>query len=285
MSIAYYNGRISQINDVAVPLTDRAVFFGDGIYDAAMGRQGRIYLEREHLDRFIGNAKKLGIPLPFDRGGLRALFAELIERSGEDCFFLYFQLTRYSEARKHACRERTRSNLLVTVTPLALPDPKRRLALVSYPDRRYGYCHIKTLNLLPGVLASSYAEGLGADEAVFMRGDTVTECAHSNISILKGGELITHPTDMQILPGITRAKLIQICREIGIPVREREFTRTELLRSDAALVTSSSKLCLMAKSMDGIPLRLRAMEHAEAICERFFEDFMTESGGKSKKSR
>lgn len=280
MSIAYYNGRISQINEVAIPLTDRAVFFGDGIYDAAMGRGGRIYLEGEHIDRFIGNAKRLNIPLSLDRAELITLLRGLVAQSGEDCFFLYFQLTRYSAVRTHACHERERSNLLVTVTPLKLPDPKRRLELVSYPDRRYGYCHIKTLNLLPAVLASGYAEGMGADEAVFLRGEEVTECAHSNISILKGGELITHPTDMQILPGITRARLIEVCREMGISVRERAFTRTELLRSDAALVTSSSKLCLMAKSVDGIPLKLRARERAEAICNRFFEDFMAKSGGK-----
>ncbi len=281
MSIAYYNGRICGVNEVAVPLTDRAVFFGDGIYDAAMGRRGAIYLEDEHLDRFIENAKKLAIPLPFDKSELSSLLRELVRQSGEECFFLYFQLTRYAQKRAHACRERERSNLLVTVTPLTLPDPKARLDLVTYPDRRYGYCHIKTLNLLPAVLASNYAEGMGADEAVFLLGDEVTECAHSNISILKGGKLITHPTDMRILPGITRARLIDICREMGIPVRERAFTRAELLRSDAALVTSSSKLCRMAKSVDGVPLRLRARETAEQICKRFFDDFMTDVGEKS----
>ena len=277
MSIAYYNGKVCKIGEVAIPLTDRAVFFGDGIYDAAIGRHGVIYLEEEHLDRFIGNAKRLGIPLPLGREGLRELLRDLVKRSGEECFFLYFQLTRYSEARQHACRERERSNLLVTVTPVAMPDPKRRLTLVSYPDRRYGYCHIKTLNLLPAVLAASYAEGMGADEAVFHRGAEVTECAHSNISILKDGVLITHPTDMHILPGITRARMIEICKDIGIAVEERVFSRGDLLRSDAVLITSSSKLCLMAKSIDGVPLKLRARSVASGICERFFEEFMSKT--------
>ncbi len=280
MSIAYYNGKISPICEVSVPLSDRSIFFGDGIYDAAMGRHGKIYLEDEHLERFITNAKRLDIPLQLEKCELRELLYELIRQAGEDCFFLYFQLTRYGEVRKHAYPESSRSNLLVTVTPLTLPDPSRRLSLVSYPDRRYSYCNIKTLNLLPAVLASSYAEGMGADEAVFHRGNEVTECAHSNISILKGGKLITHPTDMHILPGITRARLIRMCQDMGIAVEERVFTRGDLLRSDAALVTSSSKLCLIAESVDGVRLHLRARESAVAICERFFDEFMTETGGK-----
>jgi D-alanine transaminase len=148
MSIAHYNGKISPINEVSIPLTDRCVFFGDGIYDAAMGRCGRIYLEDEHIERFITNAKRLDIPLQFDKGELRELLYELIRQSGEELFFLYFQLTRYGEVRKHAYAKGERSNLLITVTPLAMPDPNRRLTLVSYPDRRYGYCNIKTLNLL-----------------------------------------------------------------------------------------------------------------------------------------
>ena len=280
MSIAYYNGRICDVSEVAIPLTDRAVFFGDGIYDAAIGRNRVIYHEDEHIDRFIGNAKRMGIPLPFGQEELLGLLRELVKRSGEECFFLYFQLTRYGEGRRHACRERKKSNLLVTVTASALPDPKRRLSLVSYPDKRYEYCHIKTLNLLPAVLASSYAEGMGADEAVFHRGNVVTECAHSNISIIKGDTLITHPTDTHILPGITRARMIEICKEMGVKVEERCFTRGELLRSDAALVTSSSKLCTVARSVDGVNLRLRAKAVAEAISERFFDEFMLKTAKK-----
>lgn len=280
MSIAYYNGRICEVGEVAIPLTDRAVFFGDGIYDAAIGRNGVIYLEDEHIERFIGNAKRMGIPLPFGQEELVGLLQELVTRSGEECFFLYFQLTRYSEERRHACREKERSNLLITVTGIPLPDPKRRLSLVSYPDKRYEYCHIKTLNLLPAVLASSFAEGMGADEAVFHRGEVVTECAHSNISIIKGGTLITHPTDTHILPGIARARMIEICKEMGVKVEERAFTRGELMRSDAALVTSSSKLCLMARCVDGVNLRLCEREAAEGICERFFNEFMLKTAKK-----
>ena len=280
MSIAYYNGKICGVDEVRVPLTDRAVFFGDGIYDAAIGRGGRIYLEDEHIERFIGNSRLMNIPLLLEKEELRGLLYELVRRSGEDCFFLYFQLTRYSATRVHACRERERSNLLITVTPATLPAPKKRLSLVSYPDKRYEYCHIKTLNLLPAVLASSYAEGMGADEAVFYRGDRVTECAHSNISILKDGVLITHPTDTHILPGITRAKMIDICKEMGVKVEERPFSRGDLRRADAVLVTSSSKLCLIADSLDGVPLRVRYRSTADGICERFFDEFIAKTAKK-----
>ena len=254
MSIAYYNGKICAPEEIRIPLTDRAVFFGDGIYDAALGCNRKPYLLEKHVNRFLSNRKRLGIPMPISENEFYDTISELIERYGDGCFFLYFQLTRYSDMRRHACHERRRANLLMTVTPTEMPRADRRLKLVCYQDLRYGYCDIKTLNLLPSVMASTYAEALGADEAVFIRDGIVTECAHSNISIIRGGELITHPKNNRILPGIMREELLHICREMGINCREEEFSREELFTADEVIVSSSTKLFSLVDKIDGVRL-------------------------------
>jgi len=257
MDIAYYNGKVTVYQDMSFPITDRAVFFGDGIYDAAIGKDGEIYLEREHTERFIGTAKRLGIPLPLSEGELPLLLRDTVKKSGEECYMVYFHLTRSGRKREHAVATMDGSNLLITVTKIPFPDENECIRLVSYPDERYGYCNIKTLNLLPSVMAATYARSFGADEAVFIRDGVVTECAHSNISIIKGDTLYTHPKSNRILGGIMREKLIEACREIGVNVVERSFGKAEIFAADATLVTSSTKLCRQAFELDGEPLRCK----------------------------
>ncbi len=279
MSIGYYNGIFSSIDEIRIPLSDRCVFFGDGIYDAAIGRNQRIYLKNEHIDRFFQNAKRMNICCPYSRGELSALLDEAVKKSGEDCFFVYFQLTRTSSERRHAYSADTPSNLLITVTALPMPDPNRRLKLVTYEDLRYYYCDVKTLNLLPSVLASGYADSKGADEAVFHRKNTVTECAHSNISIIKNGILHTHPTGNLILPGITRKTLLEKCREMNIPFSVGAFSLESLYSADEVLITSSTKLCLLAESVNRVIYRTKENSLGRELALSLYGDFIRETIG------
>lgn len=248
---AYYNGEFLNFSDVRIPLTDRGVFFGDGIYDAAIGKAGRIYLEGEHLDRFYCNAKKINIPFNMKRSSLAKLLHRLIKLSGYEEYFIYFQLTRYSKERCHAFDDTSLSNLLITIKKYSLPDFEKPLKLITENDIRYGMCDVKTLNLLPAVLASKKAINMGCDEAIFIRDGEITECAHSNISIIKNGTLLTHPRGPHILPGITRKRVLYMCEKLSIPYREISFSRKELIDADAVLVTSTTKFCLSADIIDG----------------------------------
>lgn len=249
MDYAYYNGKFGRYEDITVPLSDRALFFGDGVYDAAVGRDGKIFLIDEHSDRLFKNAAKLRIIPPVSREELNKILFEVIRRSGLSEYFLYVQFSR-SKARRVHSAVGADSNLLVTVSEWALPSPDKSLSLITAEDLRYQYCDIKTVNLLPAVIASTRAEESGADEAVFHRGDTVTECAHSNISILKDGVLLTHPESPFILPGITRRHLIDLAKALGVPVSECPFTLSELFSADEVLVSSTTKLVTRAKSID-----------------------------------
>jgi D-alanine transaminase len=126
--------------------------------------------------------------------------------------------------------------------------------LVTVEDTRYALCHIKTVNLLPNVLASTYAEEVGADEAIFVKDGVVRECSHSNIAILSGGVLLTHPLDCHILPGIMRGALLEMAKRMGIVVEERAFSSDALFRAEGVFVTSTTRRVALANSIDGIEL-------------------------------
>ena len=169
--------------------------------------------------------------------------------------FLYLQAARQRAERVHSANGFSRAALFAYAKAMPLPDCERPLSLVTYPDARYGLCHIKSVNLLPNVLAASHAEKKGADEAIFVDGNTVRECSHSNISILAGDTLITHPLDRHILPGIMRGELIRHARLLGLRVLENAFTVSEAMASDGVFVTSTTKRCALADKIDSLPLK------------------------------
>ena len=273
MSIAYYNGQFCDYSDIRISLTDRCVFFGDGIYDAAIGKCGRIYLEDEHLDRFISNAKRLNIPLKKSKRELSRLIHETIDKNRFEQYFIYFQLSRYSEERTHSFEDSNDSNLLITVREHTLPAPNKKLKLTKADDIRYKMCDIKTLNLLPAVMASKRAELGGYDETVFVRDGIVTECAHSNVAIIKNEALYTHPTNNLILPGITRARMLFTCKSLGIPYKEIPFSFAELINADSILITSTTKLAVIADSVNGINVGNTNNSQARALISALRDDF------------
>ncbi len=268
----YYNGKFGSFAEIKIPLTDRSIFFGDGIYDAAVGRGNKIYLLEEHIRRFTENAEKMNIPFSMKTDALASLLYELAEKSGLAEYFVYFQLSRYSEERIHAYPKSDRSNLLITVKPWKAGDGQP-IKLISREDIRYSMCNIKTLNLLPAVLASHAAEAADCGEAVFARDGLVTECAHSNLFMINKGVLYTHPLSRSILPGITRARLISLCEKEGIQVKELPFSLEALLHSDGALVSSTSKLVIPVSEIDGVSSFDTNNSLAVTVCDMLREDF------------
>ena len=273
-SFAYYNGSFGRREEINIPLSDRAVFFGDGVYDAAIGKMGKIFLAEEHIDRLLRNAKRMKIDHRLTRTALSDILYDCVNKSGLDSFFLYFHITRNSARRIHSACSSDGANLLVTVDEFSLPEPEKKISLITAEDLRYYYCDVKTLNLLPAVIASTDAEERGAYETVFIRGNVVTECAHSNISILKGGVLKTHPATNLILPGITRRHLLLAAEALGIEYLEVPFTKSELFSADEVIVTSTSKLLLLADKIDGIPVGGKDWKRAGALRDYLVGEFV-----------
>ena len=139
------------------------------------------------------------------------------------------------------------------IRPNHLNDPDVPIRLVTAPDTRFYHCNIKTLNLIPSVMAAQDAARRGVQETVFHRDGIVTECAHSNVSILKNGVFYSHPNDELILRGIAKTHMIQACYRLGITVMEKPYTLDDLRAADEIIVTSSSNFCLHACELDGAP--------------------------------
>jgi len=276
--LAYYDGRIGAPEELMVPFQDRVHFFGDGVYDATVGGNHKIYLLEDHLDRFYSSAKALDIKIPMDKKELGELLTKLLSMVEGNTHFVYWQVTRGTAPRDHAYDEAMLGKLWVMIRPNKLKDPDVPIRLITMEDTRFFYCNIKTLNLLPSVLASQEALKAGAMETVLHRGDTVTECAHSNVSILKNGTFLSHPNDNLILRGIAKTHMIQACYRLGIQVLERAFTIEELMDADEVIVTSSSNFCLHADVIDGKPVGGKDPETLKKIQEAVLEEYLEYTG-------
>ena len=271
--IFYYDGKFYKVGEAAIPMTDRSVFFGDAVYDACLVKNGKPYLLDAHLDRFYRGCGALGIQPTMPKDALRALLCSLCESAECEIAFLYFQASRAALLRRHFATEEDTSHLLVTVSEGQMPSKKKMLRLLLLPDRRYDFCHIKTVNLLPAVLAATKAKRAGADEAVFLRNGFVTECAHSNVSILKNGTLFTHPKSRRILPGIQRAQLISACERLCIPICETPFSKEALMDADEIFITSTTRLCQRAYMIGDQACGQKDPDLALRIMDEIFSDF------------
>ncbi len=276
--LAYYDGRIGAPEELMVPFQDRVHFFGDGVYDATVGGNHKVYLLEDHLDRFYSSAKALDIKIPMDKKELGELLTKLLSMVEGNTHFVYWQVTRGTAPRDHAYDEAMLGKLWVMIRPNRLKDPDVPIRLITMEDTRFLYCNIKTLNLLPSVLASQEALKAGAMETVLHRGDMVTECAHSNVSILKNGTFFSHPNDNLILRGIAKTHMIQACYRLGIQVLERAFTMEELMEADEVIVTSSSNFCLHADVIDGKPVGGKDPVTLKKIQDAVLEEYLEYTG-------
>ncbi|MGN1151660.1 MAG: aminotransferase class IV, partial [Lachnospiraceae bacterium] len=239
---------------------------------ATCSRNHVIYLIDEHIDRFFNSAGLLKIKLPYTKAELKSILQEMVEKVDGKDLFVYWQATRGTAPRNHAFPD-VEPNLWITITPMTFRDLKERVTLTSAEDTRFLHCNIKTLNLLPSVMAAEKAKQENCFESVFHRGDIVTECAHSNVSILKDGVLKTHPNDHFILPGVAKAHLIMACKKLQIPVDETPYTLDELRAADEIIVTSSSNFCLVANTFEGKPVGGKAPELVDSIQEVLMKEF------------
>ncbi len=273
-TLGYYNGKLDELDRMSVPMLDRACYFGDGIYDVAYSRNYKIYALEEHVERFFQSAELLKIEIGMTKTELGELLNSLVAKLDDGNQWVYFQLSRGTGLRSHAFLEDSRSNLWIMLKPAEIRDTYQPMRCITLDDTRFLHCNIKTLNLIPNVMATQTVVEAGMDEAILHRGEIVTECAHSNLSILKNGELITHPADEMILAGTGRAHLIAMCKAFGIPVKERTYTLTELMNADEILVTSASALCMRVLEIDGKPVGGKAAYTVKQLQDALLKDFI-----------
>lgn len=277
-NVGYYNGEMGPLEEMKVSMGDRALYFGDGIYEATCVANRIPFAIEDHLDRMYNSLRLLEIPFKMEREQVKAELQKVVNAAEDNpIHFLYWQITRGNGMRNHVFPQGVEPSLMIFVKPHTMKSMDVPYKLISLEDTRFKLCNIKTLNLIPSVLANQRALEAGCDEAVLHRGSRVTECAHSNISILKDGVLRTAPTDELILPGITRKHLLALAREHGIPVVEEPFSMVELMNADEAIVTSSSALCMRVESIDRIPVGGKDPERLKLLQESYLEKFQRET--------
>lgn len=273
-NLAYYNGRITAIDDMMIPANDRGFYFGDGIYEVAMVFNRRIFALEDHLERMANSAAMVRIELPAPKEEIGRLLTELTEKVESPHQFLYWQITRGTSPRNHLFPDEKTvpSNLYVYSKPWKGVEMSDEYRLISVEDTRFLHCNIKTLNLLPNVMAAQKAREAGCSEAIFVRDGYVTEGSHSNISLIKDGVFVTHPLDNRILPGTERKHMLRYCEELGIPSAERAFTLQELAEADEIIVSSTSHPSMRAMELDGRAVGMKNPELVGKLREKYREE-------------
>ena len=255
--LVYLNGVYGPKAEARLPVDDRGFLFGDGIYEVTRAIDGRLIEAPRHLERLWNGAAALDLPLP--EGGAEAILAiwhELLAvnglRQGEAT--VYFQLTRGAAPRTHQFPPPgTPPTVFASAARLTPPDTLRArgAAVVTQPDQRWGRCDVKSINLLPNVLAKQAAAAAGAFEAVLVRDGVVTEGAHTTLFAVIDGALRTHPLTHGILPGITRAVVLEVAAELDLPVREEAFDVGTLHTADELFLASTTADVMPIVSVDG----------------------------------
>lgn len=278
-NLAYYNGKYDEMENMTIPMYDRACFFGDAIYEATCSRHGNIFAIDDHVGRFFSSASLLEIEPPCTKDELKALLYEMVAKMDTGENFVYFQLSRAgTPVRNHVFVEgEAKGNLWINIYHKEMADIYKKVKLITGEDTRFFHCNIKTINLIPAVIGSQRAKEAGCDEMILHRNGRVTECAHSNVHILKDGAFITAPTDNLILPGIARKHLIEACGRLGIPVREEPYMLDELMAADEVLVSSSTRLVAAAEVVDGTPVGGRDPELLRSLQDAVWQEFITET--------
>jgi D-alanine transaminase len=255
--LVYLNGVYGPKAEARLPVDDRGFLFGDGIYEVTRAIDGRLIEAPRHLERLRNGAAALDLPLP--EGGAAAILAiwhELLAVNGlqQGEATVYFQLTRGAAPRTHQFPPPgTPPTVFASAAPLTPPDALRArgAAIVTQPDQRWGRCDVKSINLLPNVLAKQAAAAAGAFEAALVRDGTVTEGAHTTLFAVIDGVLRTHPLTHGILPGITRAVVLELAAELDLPVREVAFDVGALHAADELFLASTTADVMPIVSVDG----------------------------------
>ncbi len=255
--IAYVDGRYIPLGSAAVRVEDRGFQLADGVYEVCEIRNCRLIDEDRHWARLLRSLGKLRIAAPMTIASLRVVVREVVRRNRIDAGLLYLQVTRGAAPRGHAFPVQSiRPTFVVTarrIDPASLRKAEQGLAVVTVPESRWAHVDIKSIALLPNVLAKQAAVEGGASEAWFVGADGfVHEGASSNAWIVTAeGVLVTAPTTAQILEGITRAVVLEAARSRNLRFEERQFTVAEALAAREAFITSATSHVAPVVRLDG----------------------------------
>ena len=253
MKIAMIQDKIVPFDELEPIYLDRGIYFGDGVYEVVRSYNGRIFALEEHLQRFSNSLTGIKIE-EVDIEQVRGRVQKAFESAGISNAKIYFHITRGSETREHDWDTNLEPNFFLTVTeaPNDIEAKSNGIAVSSYPDLRWKRCDIKSLNLLPNVLARHDAAEKGCDEAILVDDSGfITEGSHSTFFAINGQTLQTAPLTANILPSITRKFVIMAANNIELEVNEKSFTVQQAVDSDELFIAVTTKDIIPVVKFDG----------------------------------
>jgi D-alanine transaminase len=251
----YWNGQLMAEQDVHVSPNDRGLQFGDGVYEVVAAYEGRLYRLDQHLRRLAYSLQAVRIAFDgIDR--IRTAIQELIGRNKfeKETFLAYIQVTRGTHKRGHPFPPASvLPNVYVSLSRYErhLKEFNEGAKVILVGDTRWARCDIKTIALLPNVLARQTALEAGAAEALFVRDGMVLEGTHTSWAGIQAGRLVTPALSNYLLPGVTRAALLEFCRALGIPSEERSVPEAELSGFEELMLVGTTAEITPIIAIDG----------------------------------
>jgi D-alanine transaminase len=259
--IAYVNGRYLPLAHASVNVEDRGYQFSDGVYEVCEVRGGRLVDERRHMARLAFSLSELRIAMPMSPAALSVVLHEVVRRNRVRWGIVYLQITRGVSRRDHAFPPKAVPPcIVVTARNLDAANAEKMaadgVAVITVPENRWERVDIKSVSLLPNVLAKQAAREQGAREAWFVdEQGRVTEGSSSNAWIVtRDGRIVTRQADHGILKGITRTVVMDVIAAQGLKLEERPFTVQEAHEAREAFITSASQIVLPVVRIDGRPV-------------------------------
>lgn len=274
MDIAMIDEQILPMAELTGPYLDRGIYFGDGVYEVIRSYDGHLFALDEHLARFDRSMREIQIT-GVDIGSVRQKVLSAVDRAGYQNAKIYFHVTRGSGPRDHFPGHDITPNFLMTISELKddAGTKQKGIAVSTQPDWRWKRCDIKSLNLLPNVLARIEAEKKGASEAILVGDDgMITEGAGSAFFAVDGKEkvVMTRPLGHEILPSITRAMVMQVALNAGLSVVEKALAPDQASRCDELFIAVTTKDIVPVVRFDGIEI---CSGECGSITKRLMDEF------------
>jgi D-alanine transaminase len=252
--VLYFNGRFTTTEERVLGVEDRGFQFGDAIYEVFKFVSRRPAFMLDHYRRLCAGLRAIEIPSPWDEARFVAVMTELLERTAFESGIVYIQITRGEGERAHFYPENLEPTVVAYSRKLVFPDAakkERGIRVITTADQRWLHCDVKSVNLLANVLAKKKAQRAGADEPLLIRDGLVHEGSSASFFGVKGGRIVTHPLDENILPGVVRDHAVRLAVTERIPLAERPLREAELFDLDEAFITSTTQAVMPVAFIDG----------------------------------
>jgi D-alanine transaminase len=256
-NIVFLNNKYIPFKDAKIPIEDRGFQFSDSVYEVVKIINKKIVDFDFHMKRLKYSTAELNFNFRVNSKLFKNIFKNLLIKNNLFNGIIYLQITRGVQSREHAYKKNLKPNIIVYTAKkkFNLPNKNYRgFKAITYPDIRWGRPDIKTTSLLANIIAATEARKKGAYETILVKGKKITEASHSNVWIVKGNKIITHPANKEILKGVTRTVLINIIKSLGFKLIEKEFSLKELYKSDEVFITSSGSLVTPITQIDSIKI-------------------------------